>query len=238
MTNTQYAKHLPVELTNAFQALNVRESSPIEIDTVLAKLSGLHARLTYQLSHNTEWLHRVTRSTTRAYNRQTGRTETSEPKFSTSECVKIVEREIGLYQAARAVGEWYSISLESVYDVLRAADMIVERAELQGATEALNRAIGVLQREWTRRGQWSRTFLVTSSAGHLHSSKYCQTCNRGRNVTTFGWWPELSGLSQAEMIAQLDKHADALCSVCYPDAPVAAKRTNITKATAAKLTTE
>lgn len=65
-----------------------------------------------------------------------------------------------------------------------------------------------------RADPWSRFFLVTSSAGHVHSSMSCSTC---RMTTTYGWLPELSGLTEADAVAEL---GPALCSVCFPDAPV------------------
>lgn len=88
----------------------------------------------------------------------------------------------------------------------------------------------VLEGEYLRR-PWSRYFLVTSSAGHIHSSTHCHSC---RLTTEYGWMPEMSGMSEADAIASLGTHADALCSVCFPTAPVATKRTNITKAQAAR----
>ena len=63
--------------------------------------------------------------------------------------------------------------------------------------------------------RWSRFFLVTSSAGgHIHSSTSCSTC---RLHTTFGWLPSLSGLTEADAVAE---HGAILCTVCYPSAPV------------------
>lgn len=62
---------------------------------------------------------------------------------------------------------------------------------------------------------WSRFFLVTSSDGHIHSSMSCSTCYP---TTVYGWHPTLSGLGQAEAVAEL---GEILCSVCFPDAPVA-----------------
>lgn len=61
---------------------------------------------------------------------------------------------------------------------------------------------------------WSRFFLVTSSPGHIHSSLGCSTC---RNTTTYGWLPELSGKTEAETVKEL---GPALCTVCFPSAPV------------------
>lgn len=61
---------------------------------------------------------------------------------------------------------------------------------------------------------WSRFFLVTSSAGHVHSSMHCSTC---RPTTQYGWLPELSGKDEA---AAVDELGPTLCTVCFPSAPV------------------
>jgi hypothetical protein len=60
---------------------------------------------------------------------------------------------------------------------------------------------------------WSRFFLVTSSAGHVHSSMSCSTC---RPTTTYGWLPELSDTNEADAVDEL---GPTLCSVCFPSAP-------------------
>jgi hypothetical protein len=61
---------------------------------------------------------------------------------------------------------------------------------------------------------WSRFFVVTSSTGHIHSNMRCSTC---RWTTTFGWLPNLSGLTEADAVAEC---GPALCSVCFPSAPL------------------
>lgn len=61
---------------------------------------------------------------------------------------------------------------------------------------------------------WARFFLVTSSAGHVHSSMSCSTC---RPTTVYGWLPNLSGRGEKEAVDEL---GPALCSVCFPSAPV------------------
>lgn len=78
-----------------------------------------------------------------------------------------------------------------------------------------------LEAEYEARGRWSRFFLVTSSdGGHIHSSMSCSTCNVR---TQFHWYPEFSGMTMTEAIAAWDKRgsAEILCSVCFPEAPVA-----------------
>lgn len=75
---------------------------------------------------------------------------------------------------------------------------------------------------------WSRFFVVTSSPGHIHSSRHCSTC---RVTTTYGWLPGLSGSTEAEAVAI---HGPALCSVCYPSAPVEMVGGKLTKSQAEK----
>jgi hypothetical protein len=72
-----------------------------------------------------------------------------------------------------------------------------------------------LEAEYVRRGRWSRFFTV--SDGHVHSSMTCSTCNRGRYATRFGWNADLSGTTEADAVAKL---GPALCTVCFPSAPV------------------
>lgn len=62
---------------------------------------------------------------------------------------------------------------------------------------------------------WSRFYMVPG--GHIHASMHCRTCNRGASMTVFEWLPELSGLSEADAVAE---HGTVLCSACFPSAPV------------------
>lgn len=61
---------------------------------------------------------------------------------------------------------------------------------------------------------WSRFFVVTSSNGHIHSSTHCSTCYP---TTAFGWLPHLSGKDETDAV---EACGEALCSVCFPSAPV------------------
>lgn len=66
---------------------------------------------------------------------------------------------------------------------------------------------------------WQRYFLVVSSAGLIHASQSCHTCNKGRSATQFALLPSMSGLS--DMSSLVDACGAALCSVCFPEAPTA-----------------
>ena len=64
---------------------------------------------------------------------------------------------------------------------------------------------------------WSRYWLVTSSDGHIHRSCHCHTCNKGLKRTGFALVPSLSGREASEAVADL---GPALCTACFPEAPV------------------
>ena len=64
---------------------------------------------------------------------------------------------------------------------------------------------------------WQRFFLVTSSSGLVHSSMHCHTCNKGRKQTTFALIPSFSGRAVDGLVELV---GPALCSVCFPAAPV------------------
>lgn len=63
---------------------------------------------------------------------------------------------------------------------------------------------------------WSRFFpSITKSQPHIHRSLSCRTLHAD---TVMSWAPQMSGQTEAEAVADLD---EALCSVCFPSAPVA-----------------
>jgi hypothetical protein len=57
---------------------------------------------------------------------------------------------------------------------------------------------------------WNRFFLVQ----HIHSNRYCSSF---RPTTRVGWLPSVSGLTEAEAVAE---HGATLCTICFPSAPV------------------
>ena len=88
--------------------------------------------------------------------------------------------------------------------------------EARIALEDAQRDVSDCNNEYRSR-PWSRYYLVTSSDGHIHSSTQCSTCNKGHEPTGFALVPYLSGSSSEDAVADL---GSALCSVCFPDAPV------------------
>lgn len=99
------------------------------------------------------------------------------------------------------------------------------RGNAQSAVDALDKARADLAsvhaeqsrigEEFTRRGGWTRAFLVTD--GHVHSSMNCSTCNNGEYATSFTWLVQFSGHDEAEVV---EAAASRACTVCYPSAPV------------------
>jgi hypothetical protein len=57
---------------------------------------------------------------------------------------------------------------------------------------------------------WNRFFLVQ----HIHRSTACSTL---RPTTRVGWLPNVSGLTEEEAVQE---YQTALCTVCFPSAPV------------------
>lgn len=96
------------------------------------------------------------------------------------------------------------------------ADDASEFVEARLAHEDAEIAVSQCMAEYARR-PWSRYWLVTSSDGHIHASTECSTCNKGEYPTGFALVPYLSGSSAKDAVADL---GSALCSVCFPDAPV------------------
>jgi hypothetical protein len=101
-------------------------------------------------------------------------------------------------------------------DQARAA--LAELRKQLGLVADVQRQVDQLEAEFTACGGWTRAYLaITNGRGHIHSTKWCSTCNNGQSLTTFYWFAELSGSDQAEIIRQAGSDA---CTVCYPDAPV------------------
>lgn len=92
-----------------------------------------------------------------------------------------------------------------------------------GAVDALNAKQAEIDEVASQYTGWSRFFVVTSSTGHIHSSMNCSTCYP---TTTFGWLPHLSGSTEVEAV---EACGPALCSVCFPSAPVEHQRSSITQ---------
>jgi hypothetical protein len=84
----------------------------------------------------------------------------------------------------------------------------------QAAIEQANAEMAPLQEEFSRRGGWTRCFLVTNTNGHVHRSMSCSTCYPR---TQYHWMTEWSAKPYEQIIEDAGSRA---CTVCYPDAPV------------------
>lgn len=94
------------------------------------------------------------------------------------------------------------------------AQAIAKREPLLVERDRLRAIMLECHKDWREHGFWSRFYLVTNANGHVHSSTDCSTCY---DSTNFVWLTNLSGLTEADAVAQ---EGEILCSVCFPSAPV------------------
>jgi len=113
------------------------------------------------------------------------------------------------------VGNAEAIKIAS--NLPKCANALTEFAKAQAKVNAIAKKIEMLEANYDAQ-KWSRFFLVVSSAGHIHAHMGCHTCNKGHRPTSFTLFPSLSGCTTDEAVARL---GSALCSVCFPEAPVA-----------------
>jgi hypothetical protein len=71
-----------------------------------------------------------------------------------------------------------------------------------------------LNAEFSRRGGWTRAFLVVNSNGHVHRNRECTTCFAD---TRYAWMTDFSGMDEDAIV---DAAGERACTVCYPTAPV------------------
>jgi hypothetical protein len=185
--------------------MNLSEMNPVEIDLVYLERLRMLGRARSSFDQAEQSLLYSCAKRVRAY----GRTLFAHPDATDAEAAAglrpinadgIVElRDSGRAFAGYMVAESFS----------RYESAKVSLAEAMIAVEEVNA-------EYAAR-PWPRFFLVTTSNGHVHRSTHCCTCNKGRAPTGFAIVPYLSGKDSAEAVAEL---GPALCSVCYPEAPV------------------
>jgi hypothetical protein len=85
-----------------------------------------------------------------------------------------------------------------------------EASELNARMRDLLDALVPLTEEYTRRGGWSRYYLVTNSNGHLHTTTACRNTYA---TTEFYWVTELSGATADEAVARGGARS---CLDCFP----------------------
>lgn len=96
---------------------------------------------------------------------------------------------------------------EATETLTRIALIKAGRKEIGNETKTLN--------EIYELHKWTRFFLVRNNNGHIHRTMTCHTCF---DDTNFGWLPQLGGLTDADAVAD---QGEILCTICFPDAPVA-----------------
>ena len=140
-------------------------------------------------------------------------------EFNRIEMIDAVEVNKHGWEAQKATDEivrkYHTRNFTEVAQLI--ADDKPEVAEALATLAEINAVIDACEDEFDARGGWNRYWLVTSSQGHIHSSRACSSCNKGRNATTFAL---VCDLSDAEASEAVDIFGAALCSVCFPDAPV------------------
>lgn len=160
----------------------------VKVDTLLAAISDLSFRCERRLDKATDRLH-VSAGDSREYKTRT--------KFvwkrTTEDCLANPRPNQPVYMANAHAAD--------------AAEYTAARELLHEVNETFNSA----SEHYTG---WARFFLVANVDGHIHSSTHCSTCHWS---TRFLWLPTLSGLTEADAVAE---HGPRLCSVCFPSAPV------------------
>ena len=164
----------------------------VAIDTALAEAHGVLAKAKREVAIRMEDIHRSVRDQKVKYGRSWEWRMTDEAAHAA--LVALVEAGEDIAWNLRIKEQ----SLAQYADALAARDNAVLRVRMLGE----------------RYTGWSRFFLVNNVGGHIHSSMSCSTC---RPTTEFSWLPTLSGLTEAEAVAE---HGAILCTVCFPSAPV------------------
>jgi hypothetical protein len=178
--------------------MNLTTATPVEIDTVLAELflaqQDAEKKVTAALKSVRQALgHRQTR---------VGRYA----EWPTTPAEALDE--------IRAKGDEY-------LGMGRTASEVVGRYDAALKVLTDNRAAQApLHAEFNRRGGWTRLYEV--SGGHIHRDDRCSTLHRGKERTPLTWLVDLAGTDLKVAIAELAQAAHVFCSVCIPDAPVAA----------------
>lgn len=175
--------------------------TPSEIDAALAKASAERARVEAQAESRWDRLHYLVGDRQR-YERG-HRLGWGLTREELTEKLTAIETS-GEYPAPEVV-RIRTIELEPLY---------ARKATLDFDIDAFNT-------EFRERGGWPRAFLVDNPDGHVHSSSYCPTLNRGRQDTRLQWMTDYSGSSEEEIVEAAGWRA---CTVCYPSAPVGDER--------------
>lgn len=113
---------------------------------------------------------------------------------------------------AEAIAQVAKIAAGITYSADEAQNDL-DRLTAAGAELDQARAAKALADKWADNGRWNRYAVVPG--GHIHTNDGCFTLRWNTDVR---WAYQISGDSVADAI---DAYGEALCSHCYPEAPVA-----------------
>lgn len=172
--------------------MNLTTMTPVEIDTILADLYSQHSAAARKVESEREM---IFHQSSALYGR-------GHAKWSLA--------------FGDALTEVKNLAdTDETYAGRQAAERLAKYQAAIAARDAIQAEMSTIGAEFTRRGGWTRGYLVTD--GHVHSSMNCPSCNKGEVATQFTWLVEFSGGTEAEVVAAA---ADRACTVCYPTAPV------------------
>lgn len=176
--------------------MNLQTMTPVEVDTMLAALYAEQNKVGTSVARATDTVMRAG-GARRTYGRGNSGWSMTQAE---------AEAKARATAADETAAAWTKRDAEKAVEALDAARAALAQVHAEQAR---------IGEEFTRRGGWTRAFLVTD--GHVHSSMNCSTCNNGEYPTVFTWLVEFSGGTEADVV---EAAASRACTVCYPSAPV------------------
>ena len=133
---------------------------------------------------------------------------TATPADIDTELAKLQDRMGGIFAAIRRQNEIMNYSATSTDEFDKAYETV---QDLDLNLRVLRSFVSTLEMEHTRRGGWDRVYAVNNSNGHFHRSTQCQNTYA---TTEWVWMPQLSGLTNAEVVERTGKMS---CLTCFAD---------------------
>ena len=191
--------------------METNQMTPTQIDTIILEQSWQWQRNLAFAMHTLDYIANAVGRTRSSYTSRFTLHPTEERKMTTKEIIDFAEAKFAESKAERG----YEVFLQNSCHIDRnTLDSFYKYKKSASEASAI---VDAMNDEFDKRGGWTRFYLVASSNGHIHSSTACHTCNKGKNPTQFALVPSLSGTSVEDAVAKL---GHALCSVCFPEAPV------------------
>lgn len=137
-------------------------------------------------------------------------------QIDTEICRLQVELAQGNNRAALVAKEIRRIEVDDLgYGARRLPALRDELVAWDAQEKKLYAELGPLNSEYARRGGWTRYYLV--EGGHLHYDVSADRCSRIWSTSHY-WLTEFSGQNSSGVI---ELAGDRVCTICFPDAPVA-----------------